>query len=210
MDAKNSPIQHGIVAIASLSVIAVFRFVLEMPWPMAFARTSFILLFLILIIGPLMKLGIPKKKSSLFAAPWNWRGELGIWFTLTAAAHFILLWLDRPLGQMIKIGGSGYGLANFIGLVALVWALLLAITSLNKIILFIGLGSWKWLHSFTYVVLYLSAAHIAYFQFFSTYGDEVGPDWFGYTVAAMTVIVVMLQLTAFVSEVSTYRKKVTK
>lgn len=210
MDAKNSPTQHAVVAAVSLGGVALLRFVLENPWPMSFARVAFILLFLILIIGPLMKLTKSSKKASPLLDPWRWRGELGIWFTIAALAHFILLWVDRPLGTMIKIGGSGYGLANLIGLIALLWALLLAITSFNKAIMFIGLGAWKWLHSFTYVVFYLSAAHIAYFQFFSTYGGETGPDWFGYVVAITAVLVIILQLTAFGVEVSKHRKKVAK
>lgn len=207
MDAKNSPKQHMIVAASSLGLVALFRFVLDMPWPMSFARVSCVLLFLILIIGPLQKLKTPAKKATAMSAAWSWRGELGIWFTITALTHFILLWLERPLGQMIRIGGSGYSLANLIGLFALIWALFLAITSVNKVILFLGLGVWKWVHSFTYVVFYLSVAHISYFQFFSTYGDEVGPDWFGYTAVTMALIVITLQCIAFVAVVSAHRKK---
>lgn len=64
MDAKNSPTQHIVVAVLSLAVVALFRFALELPWAMSFARASFILLFLILIIGPLMKFGKPSKKNN--------------------------------------------------------------------------------------------------------------------------------------------------
>lgn len=210
MDAKNSPIQHCIVAAISLGAAVVFRFLFELPWPMSFARVSFILLFLILIIGPLGKLKKPMKSALPLAATWSWRGELGIWFTITVLVHFVLLWLERPLTQMIKIGGGGYGLANLLGLVALTWALFLTITSLNKVIMFIGLGAWKWLHSFTYVVFYLSSAHIVYYQFFSTYTGEVGPDWFGYIVVTMAVTVIALQLIAFALEVSKHREKIGK
>lgn len=210
MDAKNSPTKHIAVATVSAALIVVFRLLIEMPWPMAFARVSFILLFLILIIGPLQKLKNPAKKASATVAAWSWRGELGIWFTITALVHFILLWIDRSLGQMIRIGGSGYGLANVIGLVALVWAVILAITSLNAVIMFLGLKVWKWVHSFTYVVFYLVVAHIAYFQFFSTYGGGVDTDWFGYMMLGMAVIVLVLQCSAFVSVVSAHRKKLQK
>lgn len=206
MDAKNSLKQHLVVAALSLGAVALFYFALDMSLPMAFARVSFFLLFIILIIGPLKKLMHKSVKLTVMIAAWSWRGELGIWFTITALTHFILLWLDRPLGQMIKIGGSGYSLANLIGLVALVWAVLLAITSLNKVILFLGLGVWKWVHSFTYVVFYLSVVHVVYFQFFSTHG-EVGPDWFGYAMVTMAVVVVALQFMAFLREVFTHRSK---
>lgn len=109
---------------------------------------------------------------------------------------------------MIRIGGSGYSLANLVGLVALVWAVFLAVTSFNRVITFLGLNIWKWVHSFTYTAFYLTVAHIVYFQFFSTYGGEVGPDWFGYMMAIMTAIVVALQFIAFFTVLGRHRKKV--
>lgn len=210
MDAKNSLLNHIIVGAGTLGLVAVFHYVLGLEWPLAFARTSFVLIFLILLIGPLQKIKAPLKNAISFEVPLSWRGELGLWFTATALTHFVLLWLERPLGQMIRIGGSGYGLANFIGLVALLWTLVLAATSFNKIIIFLGLGAWKWLHGFTHVVFYLSIAHIVYFQFFSTHGGESGPDWFGYMAAVMASITVLLQLTAFAFSVSAHRKKIHK
>ena len=210
MDAKNSPTKHITVAALSLAVIILFRFAIVMPWPMAFARVSYILLFLILIIGPLQKIKDPAKKASANFAAWSWRGELGIWCTITAVVHFILLWIDRSLGQMIQIGGNGYGLANVIGLVALVWAIILAISSLNTIIMFLGLRVWKWVHSFTYVVFYLVVAHIGYFQFFSTDNGVVHTNWFGYLMIVMATIVLILQCIAFVSVVSAHRNKLEK
>ena len=104
------------------------------------------------------------------------------------------------------MGGSGYGLTNLIGLIALFWAVLLTITSFNKVITFIGIGAWKWLHSLTYVIFYLVSAHFIYFQFFSTYG-EVGPDWFGYTAVAMAIIIIVLQLIAFIIAITKHRKE---
>lgn len=205
MDSKNTPIQHLITGILSLSLVTVFRFLLEIPWSTSFARVSFILLFLILIIGPIMRLKKPTESSSPLAIPWSWRGELGIWFTLTALTHFIIVIIKRPFPDLIKIGGGGFGLANLLGLIALFWALLLVATSFGKAISFLGIGAWKWLHSLTYVIFYLVAGHFIYFQFFSTYG-KVGPDWFGYTAGVMAIIIVVLQLTAFTIAVIKDRK----
>ena len=197
MDAKNTPIQHIIVGIFSLLLIAISRFLLETPWSTSLGRVLFILLFLILIIGPIMRLKKPTKSSSPLATPWSWRGELGIWFAITGLVHFIIIVVNRPFSNLIKIGDGGFGLANLLGLIALVWALLLAITSFGKIISFLGVSLWKWLHSFTYVVFYLVFGHFIYFQFFSTYG-KLGPDWFGYTAVTMVIIVVILQLIAVI------------
>jgi methionine sulfoxide reductase heme-binding subunit len=206
MDTKNTPTQHIAVGILSLALIAISKFLLGTPWSTSLGRVSFVLLFLILIVGPIMRLKKPTESSSPLAIPWSWRGDLGIWFTLTALIHFIIIVANRPLSDLIKIGGAGYGLANLLGLVALFWAILLTITSFNKIILFLGTGAWKWLHSLTYVVFYLTAAHFIYFQFFSTYG-EIGPDWFGYTATIMTTVVILLQLIAFTVAIKKTKKK---
>ncbi|MDP2693102.1 MAG: ferric reductase-like transmembrane domain-containing protein [bacterium] len=197
MDVRNTLIQHLIVSAFTITLVFIFKYLLATPLSTSFGRVSFILLFLILIIGPLMKLIKTVSVSSPLAIPWSWRGELGIWFTLTALTHFILVLSGRPFSDLIKIGGGGFGLANSIGLVALFLAILLAATSFGRIIIFLGFESWRWLHSLTYVVFYLVSAHFIYFQFFSTYG-EVGPDWFGYIALFAAMIIIILQLTAFV------------
>ncbi|MBU1202760.1 ferric reductase-like transmembrane domain-containing protein [Patescibacteria group bacterium] len=181
------------------------HFLFNIEWTTSFARTAFILLFIILIIGPLFRIKVPSKKMSPMMNPWSWRGELGIWFTIMALAHFILLLIEQPLTQLIKIGGSGYSLTNFIGLIALIISIILSFASLGKVIKFLGVISWKVLHSLTYVVFYLVASHLIYFQFFSSYG-KVGPDWFGWiSVVAMTLVVI-LQIIAFVKIVTKQNK----
>ena len=196
MDTRNTLTQHAIVGVFSLALVSIFKFLLDIAWSTSFARVSFILLFLVLIIGPIMRLRKPTQSSSPFDSPWSWRGELGIWFALTALTHFIIVLLGSSFSDLIKIGGSGYALSNLIGLIALIWAIVLIVTSFNKVITFLGVESWKWINSFTYVIFYLVSAHFIYFQFFSTYG-EVGPDWFGYLAVVLAIIVVILQLTAF-------------
>ena len=206
MDARNTLRQHLIVGIFSLGLVSIFKFLLDVSWNVSFARVSFILLFLILIIGPIMRLKRPTESSSPLFAPWSWRGELGIWFTLTALTHFIILIILRPFSTFITFGGEGYGLANLLGLIALFWALLLTVTSFGKVIAFLGIDLWRWLHSLTHVVFYLVSGHFIYFQFFSTYGGA-GPDWFGYLAVAMAVIIIVLQLVTFILMITKYRKK---
>ncbi len=205
MDSKNHPIQHLIVAIFSLALVSVFHFLLKIPWSTSFGRASYILLFLVLIIGPVMRLKKPATSSSPFNTPWSWRGELGIYFALIALTHFIILLFKRSFFDLIKIGGGGYSLTNALGLIALILALLLAATSSRKVIIFMGVKSWKWLPSLTYVVFYLASMHFIYFQFFSTYG-EIGPDWFGYLAVTMTITVIILQFTAFSMAIKKHRK----
>jgi len=210
MDAKNTFRQHAIVGFFSLGLAFAFNRFLDTPWSTTFGRVSIILLFLILIIGPVMRLKKPAKASTPLRTPWSWRSELGVWFTLTALIHFYFVMGGRPNWSLMEalggfIGGSGYGFANTLGLIALFWAVVLAATSFGKIIMFIGVESWKWLHTMTYVTFYLVSGHMLYFQFFSTYGS--GPDWFGYAAAAMALLVVALQLSAFAKTVIKNRKK---
>ncbi|KKN12359.1 hypothetical protein LCGC14_1017380 [marine sediment metagenome] len=153
-----------------------------------------------------MRIKKPTKSSSPLFIPWSWRGELGIWFTLTALTHFIILIMTRSFPSLIHLGGEGYGLANLLGLVALFWALLLAATSFGRVIAFLGVDLWKWLHSLTHAVFYLVSGHFIYFQFFSTYGDA-GPDWFGYLAVAMAATVIILQLVTFVLMITKHRKR---
>jgi len=152
-----------------------------------------------------MKLRKPKVASTPLKIPWSWRGELGIWFTIASLVHFYFAMSGRPQWNLMKalgggVGGGGYGLANLLGLIALVWAIILTITSFRKVIEFLGVESWKWLHTFTYVIFYLVTAHLIYFQFFSTYGG--GPDWFGYSSLVMSVVIILLQFCAFTKAVA--------
>ena len=206
MDTRNTFIQHLFVGIFALGLTYIFNTLLNVEWSTAFGRVSFILLFLTLLIGPVMKLRSPVKASSPLEIPWTWRGELGIWFFLMGLVHFIIVWSERPFAELIRIGGSGFALANLMGLVALLLALLLTAASFQKVILYLGIESWKWLHSMTYVVFYLISGHYIYFQFFSTYG-EVGPDWFGYMAVFMTLLIILLQFTAFIKIVAKNHQK---
>jgi len=207
MDAKNTPVQHAIVGILSLALVSIFVFLLQISWSVAFARVSFILLFLVLIIGPITRLKKPITHSPYLRVPITWRGEIGIWFFLTALTHFIIVLIGSPLSDLIKMGGGGFSLTNLLGLIALFLGLLLTATSFGKVIVFLGVESWKWLHHLAYVIFYLVSAHLVYFQFFSTYG-EIGPDWFGYLAVAMAVLVIILQLTAFVLGIKKHRNEV--
>jgi len=60
--------------------------------------TAFILLIIILLIGPLSRLQ-PKR----FAKYLSWRHELGGWFTVTALTHYILIicnWFEHDIYQI--------------------------------------------------------------------------------------------------------------
>ncbi|MBD3310782.1 hypothetical protein GF351_06205 [Candidatus Woesearchaeota archaeon] len=200
-DTKNNLVKHLVVGVSSLAAAFLIRYASGVSWSVSFARVSFLLLFMTLIIGPVMRLVKPSKLFTPLKTPWTWRGELGIWFTVTGLAHFCVVMSGRPGWSLLKalggfFGGGGYGLANLLGLIALVLAIILSITSFHRIIMFLGIESWKWLQSFAYVIFYLVVLHSLYFQFFSTYGE--GPDMFGYSMILMAVVVIALQTAGFI------------
>ncbi len=191
----------------------------EMRMWRAFGDASFMLLFMSMILGPAARIW----PRLLALVPW--RRELGIWFALSALVHGYLVWVGwarwdvwRFLGyEFIPQVGQraffypGFGLANLMGAVALAGALPLAGTSSDMAVTFLGIASWKWLHSFAYVVFYLVALHGVYFLFLHyapSFHRSVPPDpnWFRFYFLAMTVLVPAAQLSAFTRTVRARRR----
>jgi ferredoxin-NADP reductase/DMSO/TMAO reductase YedYZ heme-binding membrane subunit len=150
----------------------------------ALGDTAFGLLFITLAIGPLAKLW----KPAFLLVPW--RRETGIWFALLAFSHFIRV-SDYSALEL------GLELPRLLGLVALFWTLVLAATSSDRAVNFLGISSWKWLHNMTYVIFYLVAGHAAYFLFWR-YQEA---NWLQYPFLAMALIVPILQVSAFAKEI---------
>jgi len=150
----------------------------------ALGDAALIFLSVILVIGPLAKLWKPAARLI------SWRREMGIWFAILAFVHFarindfLILFPDTQLPR-------------FLGLVALFWALVLAATSSDRAVNFLGPSSWKWLHGMAYVIFYLVVGHAAYFLFWR-YSEL---NWFQYPFLVMAIAVPALQLGAFAKEV---------
>ncbi len=195
LDAKNKPLNH--IVVFGLSLLLVYVFLLSgISLNRAVAGASFVLLFLILIIGPWMQLIKPSIRVLPWGIPWSWRGELGIWFAILSVIHFLLVFS----GDNWKIRWS---LAAILGLVALFWTTILAITSFSKIIKLLGVDSWRWLHAFAYVIFYTSGLHVVYHAFLRNGRPS---HWLHWAYLAMMIIVVILEASAFVKNVI-HRKK---
>lgn len=183
---------------------------------------SLVLLLVTVAIGPLARLWTPARRTL------PWRRETGIWFTVLALAHTLLIldgwtrWsLDRFLGfEFVEQLGRqarmepGFGLANVLGLVAVVWAIVLAATSSDRAMRWLGGASWRWLHTATYVVFYLVVIHAGYFLFLhyteSFHRRAPGPDAFRIPFLVASVGVVGLQMAAFVRTVRRRRPAATE
>jgi methionine sulfoxide reductase heme-binding subunit len=182
----------------------------EMRLWKAFGDAAFVLLVAVVLVGPAARLWRPVR--GLLPA----RRALGIWFALAALVHAVLIlngWVRwellrflgyefvPQLGRMARLE-PGFGLANLLGTVALLWALTLAATSSDRAVRALGSRAWKWLHSFTYVIFYLAALHVVYFLFIhytaSFHRMPPPPDPLRWPTLAVILVVVVLQLVAFV------------
>jgi len=147
-------------------------------------NTGYTLLFITLAIGPLAKLSGWAKRIIA------WRRETGIWFALITVFHFLLVFnysLTEPRIQ----------LPVFLGYIGLTWAIILALTSSDRAVNWLGISSWKWLHNMAYVIFYVASAHAAYFLFWHYPNSGV----FNYLFIAMFVSIIALQGLAFIKEV---------
>jgi sulfoxide reductase heme-binding subunit YedZ len=185
----------------------------EMRLWKAVGDAALVLLVVSLAIGPLVRLW--RRATPLLA----WRREAGIWFTVMATLHTLLIlngWVRwsalrflgyefiPQVGRNVRLE-AGFGLANIIGVLALLWALVLAATSSDRAVRRLGPAAWKWLHTGAYVIFYLVLAHVAYFLFqhftYSFHKPVPPPDWFRLPFLLMGLAVIGLQATAFVRTV---------
>lgn len=171
-------LRHLLVAVIAAALLALSwqahnAWAPDMRLWKAFGTVTFGLLWFAVAIGPLARLWRPLTR--LVA----WRREAGIWFVVVAAVHGYLVWDGWARWDAWRLFGyeyvpeldqylrfePGFGLANVMGLVALALGLVLAATSFDKAVSFLGISSWKWLHSLVYAIFAIVALHVLYFAF---------------------------------------------
>lgn len=191
----------------------------EMRLWRAFGDAGYSLLFMTLIIGPLSKLW----SHSIFLL--SWRREIGIWFAVLAIIHGILIangWANwdvakffgyefiPQLGRIARLE-PGFGLANTLGFVAFLWIAILAITSSNRAMKWLGASSWKWIHTGSHIVFYLVAIHTSYFLFIhytASFHKAVPPQsTFVIPFILMSITVLALQISSYIKVVKLKNKR---
>lgn len=206
--------RHLVVACAAAGLVGVFwaarpNWVAEMRLWKAVGDAAYVLLLAALALGPMAKL-VPAIRGWL-----RWRRQLGIWFALTASLHAVLIldgWVEWSLRRFLgyefipQLGREarlepGFGLANLIGAVALLLALVLAATSSDWALRWLGRPSWLWLHRLAHTVLVLALLHGGYFLFihFTESFHKAPPpdlDWFRLPFLAAGLAVIVLHLFA--------------
>lgn len=184
-------------------------------WNRATADASLLLLTLTMVIGPVARL-LPRLRLLV-----PLRREFGIYTVLLALIHTLIIfdgWLEWDLARLVGLTlhpelaryvmvQHGFGLANVIGLVALLYGAVLAITSADRAVRFLGGATWKFVQSAAYVLWALVLAHTAYFLFmhfldFHRPTPEANPlqGWF----AGLVALVLGLRIAA---SILTWRRR---
>ncbi len=177
-------------------------------WNRAIGDMSLVMIAFSMAIGPLSRLVL--RLRSLIP----WRRELGIYGVLLAFIHTIIIlagWVEwdlvRIFGYELHPSGvyvmlqHGFGLANVIGIIALLYGTVLALSSSNWSQRLLGGQVWKFLQQSAYVLWMLIVTHTAYFLYlhFQDFHRRVPePNWAQVPFAILVSVVVVLQLAAFV------------
>jgi len=162
------------------------------------ADTAFVFLFITLSIGPLTMFWKPALKIL------TWRREFGIWFAVIALFHATLISILLFNWNVLQTIPTEMGLANLLGFTALFWALVLAATSSDRAVKYLGIGSWKWLHYFAYVIFYLVGFHMIYYLFINPISISW---WYRYVFLIMVIAIPVLQISAFLKMVLSQHKR---
>jgi sulfoxide reductase heme-binding subunit YedZ len=170
-------------------------------WNKVLADTSLILLCLILTLGPVARF-VPRMRRLV---PWG--RELGIAMFVTAGLHVVILFDGSWDVVGLSFGAAGFlsdesfwKAANWVGLVALAYALALAAASNDFSQRRLGRG-WKFLQRQAYTLFVLAWLHTAGFLLFSFPHSPTFIPWF----LAFTAMAVVAQFAGFVHTVRSSR-----
>ncbi|MDA1090865.1 MAG: ferric reductase-like transmembrane domain-containing protein [Proteobacteria bacterium] len=184
-------------------------------WNRALGDAGLILISFSMAIGPLVRLW-PRFRGLI-----PFRREFGIHGVLLSVAHTMIIlggWVEWDLvrvfgyevhpqtGKYIMLQ-HGFALANVIGIVALVYGIVLTLTSSNWSQRFLGGTAWKFLQQGSYVLWMLTVLHTAYFlylHFQDFHRPTPQPNWAQLPFAGLVAAVALLQLLAFLR---TWKKK---
>jgi sulfoxide reductase heme-binding subunit YedZ len=177
-------------------------------WNRAVGDVSILLIASSMAIGPLTRIW-PTFRPAL-----PWRRELGIYGILLATIHAVIIlagWVEWDLYRLFGYEfhpqfiryvmlRHGFGLANLIGIVALLYGLVLAFSSNDWSQRLLGGSVWKFLQQGAYILWMLIVIHTAYFLYlhFQDFHRSVpDPNWAQWPFAGLVTVVALLQLIAF-------------
>ena len=184
-------------------------------WNRALGDVSMLMVALSMAIGPLSRL------APVFRPLVAWRREFGIHGVLIGTAHAAIILVGWVEFDLMRLFGyefhpglgryvmfqHGFGLSNIIGIVALVYAAVLAGTSNNWSQRMLGQSIWKFVQQGTYVFWMLIVVHTGYFLFLhfqDFHRPTPEPNWLQWPFVALVLAVMALQ---FAASLKTWRIK---
>jgi sulfoxide reductase heme-binding subunit YedZ len=170
-------IQHHIlIAIGSAALLAIFYAVVpgddkKYLWSMATGYSGLILLGITLVLGPL---NILKKRHNPIS--FDLRRDIGIWCALIAIAH-VIIGIQVHMGNFLlyffkAVHGDNafvlrddiFGIANYAGLLATMFLVLLLILSNDLSMKLLKPRKWKILQQSSYILFIFTLVHAILFQ----------------------------------------------
>lgn len=214
---RNVLLRHGLMALLSAAFVLIFAAIHGEwspmhRWNRALADASLVLVALSMGLGPLARLLRP----AVLVLPY--RRELGIYGCLLALAHAAIILVGWVEWDLMRLFGfewhpellsyvmfqHGFGLANAIGIAALLLAVLLATTSRDVAMRRLGVSGWKFLQMGVLPLWWLSVAHVAYFlfmHFLSFHRATPEPNPLQYWFVGLVVLVLGLRLAAYLKTI---------
>ncbi len=104
----------------------------------------------------------------------------------------------------------GFGIANLLGLVAILYGLLLAFSSNDLSQKFLGGSAWKFLQQIVYIfwtLILLHTAYFLYFHFLDFHKPLPEPSWLQMPFLILVTIVLFLRVVAYIKTVHRQRKQ---
>lgn len=177
------------------------------------AYAALALLALALAIGPLARL-----EARFFGRLVTVRREIGVAGGLLALAHVVLstqlhvkwqfpaFFFNLKNGRIVELNDRVDGIANWLGLAALLLLVPLLLTSNDRAERFLGAPGWKWLQSHAYTLFALVAFHTAIFLQVAAKG-RARPDSFWLVFWLAVGGVLALQALAFAITIARRRAR---
>ena len=196
--------RHSIVGILGIVLAYVFfqsrgQWDPMHAWNRAFGDVSLLYLSIIMLLGALSKL---IKVNKLLI----WRRELGIWTGVTGIVHVLIIlegWVEWQLFRFFFVFSGftgdwvlhpGFALGNILGIVALVYALILMLTSNDFSLKWMGNKTWSYVQSKTHIFYVLVVLHTAYFLFLHNFS---APNWLRNPFLIVISVIWITHLMAF-------------
>ena len=187
-------------------------------WNRAIGDMSLVMVAFSMAIGPLSRLFPVFRKLLPF------RRELGIYGVILAAIHTTIIlvgWVNwdfmrlfgfefHPAGVYVMVQ-QGFGIANLIGIIALAYGLVLALSSSNWSQRLLGPSVWKFLQQGAYVLWMLIVIHTGYFLFFhflDYHRSTPPPNILQIPFAILVSTILVLQIAAFIKTWKLRRNRV--